>query len=384
MNLIELHIIQSFPVTCLNRDDVGAPKSARFGGVQRARVSSQCWKRAIRLLARQHAPGLFAGQRSRYVIAELRKRFAAKGAEEEKAQLLARAVAVALGGTIDNPALDNVKTMFFFSPQELDAVVESVPLAGIDVEALAKLLAPSMEDDQKQRESKAKAKKKPDKASKKEIDRLLGNPARKLAAIAKDAADIAIFGRMVADDHSLTVEGAGLFSHALSTHAVTGELDFFSAVDDLKPDDTDAGAGHIGTIEFNSACYYRYVGVNLDMLADEDHLGHFMPAERAEVLRAFLRAALLAVPPARKNSMFGFNPPAFVLGLRRAGQPLSLVNAFETPVRGTDGYLDESRKRLLGHWDALRDTYGLTADVRVELPSASLGTLVARLAEEAE
>ncbi len=383
MNLIELHIIQSFPVTCLNRDDVGAPKSARFGGVQRARVSSQCWKRAIRLLARQDAPGLFAGRRSRYVIHELRKRFVARGAEEEKAQLLARAVAVALGCKIDNPALDNGKTMFYFSPQELDAAVAAVPLADIDVEALAKLLAPLVDGGGKQAaEAEAKGKK-TDKAAK-ALAKLLGNPADKLAAVAKDAADIAIFGRMVADDHSLTVEGAGLFSHALSTHAVTGELDFFSAVDDLKPDDTDAGAGHIGTIEFNSACYYRYVGVNLDMLADKDHLGHFMPAERAEVLRAFLRAALLAVPPARKNSMFGFNPPAFVLGLRRSGQPLSLVNAFETPVRGTDGYLEESRKRLLGHWDALRDTYGLTADVRVELPSASLGTLVAKLAEEAE
>ena len=46
---IEFHILQSFPVSCLNRDDVGSPKSAMIGGVNRARVSSQCWKRQVRL-----------------------------------------------------------------------------------------------------------------------------------------------------------------------------------------------------------------------------------------------------------------------------------------------------------------------------------------------
>ena len=46
---IEFHILQSFPVTCLNRDDVGSPKTAMIGGTMRARVSSQCWKRAVRM-----------------------------------------------------------------------------------------------------------------------------------------------------------------------------------------------------------------------------------------------------------------------------------------------------------------------------------------------
>jgi len=52
MKLIELHILQSFPVSCLNRDDVGSPKSAVFGGITRAMLSSQSIKRAFRLLAR--------------------------------------------------------------------------------------------------------------------------------------------------------------------------------------------------------------------------------------------------------------------------------------------------------------------------------------------
>ena len=85
MNMIELHILQSFPVTCLNRDDVGAPKSALFGGVQRARVSSQCWKRAIRELAStdESACQHFASQRTRYVVKALEAAFAAKGKNRE-------------------------------------------------------------------------------------------------------------------------------------------------------------------------------------------------------------------------------------------------------------------------------------------------------------
>jgi CRISPR system Cascade subunit CasC len=85
MKLIELHIPQSFPVSCLNRDDVGAPKTAVFGGVTRARVSSQCLKRAIRELAKEAAPKLFAGDRSRLFIGPLADRLKTRGLSEDKA-----------------------------------------------------------------------------------------------------------------------------------------------------------------------------------------------------------------------------------------------------------------------------------------------------------
>ena len=97
----------------------------------------------------------------------------------------------------------------------------------------------------------------------------------------KDAADIAIFGRMVASDHSLTLEGAAMFSHALSTHRAENDIDFFTAVDDRQKEDPTiededrAGSGMMGTLEFTSAVYYRYVGLNLDLLEDVDHLGEF-------------------------------------------------------------------------------------------------------------
>jgi len=65
---VEFHILQSFPVTCLNRDDVGAPKTAMVGGTTRARVSSQCWKRQVRLAL--HEMGLKQGTRTK-LIADL-------------------------------------------------------------------------------------------------------------------------------------------------------------------------------------------------------------------------------------------------------------------------------------------------------------------------
>jgi len=362
MNLIELHILQSFPVTCLNRDDVGAPKSAFFGGVQRARVSSQCWKRAIRAMAKSLAPDTFAGQRTCFVLRELRDRFTAEGCSEDKAKELSEATADVVG-TLDDLDKGTVKTLLFFSPQELAAVVRAVLSLDLD-----NVLARKRSGDKKTADE-----------AQKELQKKLRKPVQEFAAVVKDAADIAIFGRMVADDHTLTVEGAGLFSHALSTHAVANEVDFFTAVDDAKVDTTDAGAGHLGTLEFNAACYYRYVGLNTDLLTDSAHLGHLSHEERSTVVDAFLRGAILAVPSARKNSMFGFTPPTFVLGLHRQGQPLSLVNAFESPVPASGGYVARSEAALQNHWKRVRELYCLKTDTEAALPPENLDAFIAKL-----
>lgn len=367
MELIELHILQSFPVTCMNRDDVGAPKSAVFGGCQRARVSSQCWKRAIRNLARTYNKDAFAGERTRFVVKALRNRFSERGQSEELSLVLARTAADALG-KLDDPEKGNVKTLLYFSPMELDAVVDAL-LAQDTGEMTAVLIQPESED--------KKAEKEKEKTQKK-LDKIAEKAAKELGSAVKDAADISIFGRMVADDHSLMKEGAGLFSHALTTHAATNEIDFFSAVDDRNV--TDRGSGHMGTLEFSSGCYYRYVGLNLDLLKDTEHLAHFSSDERNNVVKDFLKACLLAVPEARKNSMFGHNPPHYVLGLRRKGQPLSLINAFESPVRSVNGFLKESEDRLKKHWNNLKTLYCLEEGTEAELPPTNLdefiGTLV--------
>ena len=115
----------------------------------------------------------------------------------------------------------------------------------------------------------------------------------------KDAADISLFGRMVASDHTLTIEGAAMFSHALSTHKVDNEIEYFSTVEDFP--NSDAGAAMTGTLEFNSATYYRFAALNLDMLFDKHHIACLDPKERKEVVKAFVKATLEAVPVARKK-----------------------------------------------------------------------------------
>ncbi len=361
MNLIELHILQSFPVTCLNRDDVGAPKSALFGGTQRARVSSQCWKRAIRMQAKELAPKFFAGQRTRFLVRELQNAFLNADQDETNARLLATAAADVIG-KLDNAEKGNVKTLLFFSPDELSGVVKA--MLGCDFgDDLATAYSP---DADKKAQEKAL----------KNVKAQAQKAVKAFGGKVKDAADISIFGRMVADDHSLMVEGAGLFSHALSTHSTANEIDFFSAVDDMKPEESE-GAGHIGNLEFNSACYYRYVGLNLDLL--EENLGECDEDELKKIVDAFIRASVMAVPSARKNSMFGHNPPAYVLGLRRTGQPLSLVNAFEKPVRSSQGYVEKSVQSMNEQWDQLKETYCLKADAEAIIPDSKLDDFIDKL-----
>lgn len=367
MNLLELHILQSFPVTCLNRDDVGAPKSAVFGGTPRARVSSQCWKRAIREMMQKTNNELFAANRTRFLVRELEAAFLAKLEVEDgaKARLLALAAADAIG-KLDSIEKGNVKTLLFFSPQELAGVVDAMLVADF-----GENLSVAYDEDAEKKE-RAKALKSVQDKAKKAVKAFGGK--------VKDAADIAVFGRMVADDHSLMVEGAGMFSHALSTHKVSNEIDFFSAVDDMNKDG-DEGAGHIGTLEFNSACYYRYIALNLDLLWDKDHLEHFSGDERKAVLDAFIRASILAVPNARKNSMMGFNPPEYVLGTVREGQPVSLVNAFEEPLKSRSGLIQPSIDALEGKLEWMKSTYGLKPFER-RLSDDGLDGLVGGLLDE--
>lgn len=358
MKMIEMHIIQSFPVTCLNRDDLNSPKSATFGGVERARVSSQCWKRAIRMLAKEKEKGMFSGNRTRFIVGDIQKALQ-QTLDEKKAKKLAEVLADSLG-KLDSPEKGNVKTLLYLSPMEIQNV--AAKMLELDY---SKLLEDILSDDKKKSEKAGK-----------ELSKLAEKAVKNLKDAVKDAADIALFGRMVADDHSLMVEGAANFSHAISTHKVSNEIDFFSAVDDLKPADSE-GAGHIGTLEFNSACYYRYIGINLDLLRDKDHLAHFSKDELRNVLDAFIRACLEANPTARKNSQFGYTRPDYVLGLCRTGQPLSLANAFEKPVKsGSEGYVEKSVQALREHYSKMGNIWGIRTDVEIEIPTVGINEFV--------
>lgn len=364
MKHLELHILQSFPVSCLNRDDLNSPKTATFGGVQRARVSSQSWKRAIRELAQETLPSM-AGQRTRLVIGGLVPMLKGRGFPDKASVTVAEIAAAQLSkidSKKDSEGFKKVTTLCFLSTQEFQAIADAMAAKAElrrAADALEKLLVlPKPEgDEKKKREEEIE---KAEATCEKQVAK--GDVVKAIKAVQlKDAADIALFGRMVANDHSLTVEGAAMFSHALSTHKVDNEIDFFSAVDDCQPSE-ESGAGMTSTLEFNSATYYRFAALNLDMLKDEDHLAALDKKDRQDVVCAFIRATLEAVPVARRNSMNGNTRPGYVLGIvRKAGHPIQLVNAFESPVRanGGRGLLTVSVEKLKEEYEGLCTTWGL-------------------------
>jgi len=361
MKLIELHILQSFPVSCLNRDDVGAPKTATFGGTTRARISSQCLKRAIRLQAKELCPELYAGERSKLIvvpIAEVTKRY---GAPANQALAVSQKFCHGLA-TFDESAfkqngIRKVKTLMFLSPSEREEIGRE----------LAAILMESKDA--------------------KTMDKRIQSAASKVReAKLKDAADIALFGRMVAADHSLTVEGAAMFSHALSTHRADNDIDFFAAVDDRQQNDptvkeeSRTASAMIGTLEFISAVYYRYVGLNLGLLGDDRHLEALSAKDRRRVVDTFLHAAVLTIPGARKNSMYAHTLPSYVLGLvKDKGQPLQLINAFERPVRSREGLLGASVAALKEHHEQLKKTWGIKPSLEIAIPDKPLDQFCAEI-----
>jgi CRISPR system Cascade subunit CasC len=340
MKHLELHILQSVPVACLNRDDLNSPKTAIFGGVQRARVSSQSWKRAIRELAKETNPDYFKGERTRLIYEPLRQALEALNLSATEADEGAKAIADGLA-KLDKKPSDKVKvtTLYFMSP--------------LEIQTLAKVWSETKDT----------------KKALKAID----------AKSLNDAADISLFGRMVANDHSLTVEAASMFSHALSVHKVDNEIDFFSAVDDLQGKE-ESGAGMTSTLEFNSATYYRFAALNLDMLADGHHLGSLTQAERQSVVRTFVESTIKAIPGARKNTMNGNTLPIHVLVVvREKGHPIQLVNAFENPIRSTQGYGAKAVEQLKAEYAKLKEAWGIEAVFEKAVPEVGLNTLLDEL-----
>lgn len=339
MRHIELHILQSFPVSCLNRDDLNSPKTAVFGGVQRARVSSQCWKRAVRETAKEELPEFFKGMRGRLFIEPMKTALKINAdLDDAKALEIAKEFGENLAkfdaDAEKKTGILRVKTAYFTTQNEISKLAKAYKEKG-EVKKAIKELAP--ED-------------------------------------LKDAADISLFGRMVASDHTLTIEGAAMFSHALSTHKVENEIDYFSAMEDWP--NADAGAAMTSTLEFNSATYYRFAALNLDMLFDKDHLECLNSKERKDVVEAFVKATLQAIPVARRNSMNGNVPPSYVLCvIREKGHPIQLINAFEEPIQSKNGIIKESIKAIEKEYQGLKTTWGLSG-IEIKMPEKGLDYLL--------
>ena len=295
---IEFHILQSFPVTCLNRDDVGAPKTAVVGGVTRARVSSQCWKRQVRLA--MPGFGVKLATRTKQAQTLFAAACASEGASAEAAQTCGQKMAELLADD----------TLLFISETEAAAFAAFAKEQGFDASKLK--------------------------------DKELAKIAKKALTPAADALDIALFGRMVAKAAEMNVEAAASFAHAISTPKVSNEVEFFTALDDLAEE---PGSAHMGSLEFNSATYYRYVSLDLGQLAQT--LG---ADDLKQAIAAFTQALFVAVPSARQTSQSGASPWEFARVLVRKGQRLQVP--FEQPVKAKgEGFLAPSIAELKSYLD---------------------------------
>ena len=295
---LDIHVIQAVPPANINRDDTGSPKTAQYGGVTRARVSSQSWKKAMRDYFNANGTDSNVGIRSLEIVKYLADKI------QEKDSTINDDDALRLA----NDTLNNAKIST--KDNRLKALLF---LGAVQVEKLAQAAIDGVKDKKVLQEI------------------LVDNPA----------VDIALFGRMVAEDASLNEDASAQVAHAISTHAVQTEFDFFTATDDLAAEDN-AGAGMLGTIEYNASTLYRYANVAAHELIEQ------LDDKTATInaLKLFVDAFVKSMPTGKINTFANQTLPSAVVVVLRSDRPVNVVNTFENPIKANGGYVDKSIQQL--------------------------------------
>ena len=295
---LDIHVIQAVPPANINRDDTGSPKTAQYGGVTRARVSSQSWKKAMRDYFNANGTDSNVGIRSLEIVKYLADKI------QEKDSTINDDDALRLA----NDTLNNAKIST--KDNRLKALLF---LGVVQVEKLAQAAIDGVKDKKVLQEI------------------LVDNPA----------VDIALFGRMVAEDASLNEDASAQVAHAISTHAVQTEFDFFTATDDLAAEDN-AGAGMLGTIEYNASTLYRYANVAAHELIKQ------LDDKTATInaLKLFVDAFVKSMPTGKINTFANQTLPSAVVVVLRSDRPVNVVNTFENPIKANGGHVDKSIQQL--------------------------------------
>ena len=305
---VDIHVLQTVPPSCVNRDDTGSPKTAVYGGVTRARISSQSWKHAMRLMFKDTLPKEDLGTRTKKIVSMVASELSELGTFSDP-EKTAGAILKSAGLNIKSTD-KGTDALFFMSKAQAKA------LARLAMET------PDAVNEKPSKETKEK----------------LTDALKKFPGV-----DIALFGRMVADDPSLNTEACAQVAHSISTHKISNEYDYFTAVDDLAPEDN-AGAAHIGTIEFNSSTLYRYSTVAVYELYKQ------LDDDTINAVIEFVRAFVCSMPTGKQNTFANRTLPYAVLITVRTDQPVNLVGAFEKPVPSSDnGFESISAERLIAH-----------------------------------
>ena len=351
--LIEIHMLQNHAPSNLNRDDTGSPKQCIFGGVKRARISSQCLKRSIRFspLFGENLGENALAKRTRRLPDLIRKRLLKDGFEREMSDIAA--LKASGFGTKEGKEREKEGN-----------TAQSMLLAPSDIEAIYRTLRKAAEESET-----------PEKFRKVTAKSLISTA--ELAGFRPITVDIAMFGRMITSPAFRDVEAAAQVAHAISTNKVDQEFDYFTTVDDLVDlsDNYDSGADMIGDIEFNSSCYYKYISVDVDELVanlagPEPSDESLKEARRlaAIAIPALLRAAVFTTPSGKQNTFAAHQlPDAILIEARGAKIPISYANAFLAPARpgARSDLMDASLASFKRHVEKLTRKFGLRSDRRL-------------------
>lgn len=326
---IDFHVLQTVPPSCVNRDDTGSPKTAIYGGAVRARVSSQAWKHAMRDEFKKLFEEQDLGVRTKYMTEKITRKVL-NLAPDMDFDTVNEDIRKVLETKINN------KKWFEFDDKKQTKALFFI--GAKQIEAFANLYI-SGEKDLKKYKSALKS------------DGLC-------------SVDIALFGRMAASDPTLNYDAASQVAHAISTHSVQNEYDYFTAVDDLQTEDN-AGAGHLGTVEFNSSTLYRYATVNATELCDT-----LVKENVAETVKKFGQAFIRSMPTGKINTFANRTFPDTVYITLRSDQPENLCGAFEKPVkRSENGYVEASKKALADYASDIYTRFTARPDVELSIDS---------------
>lgn len=342
--MIEFHMLKNYPPVNLNRDDTGAPKNCFFGGVQRGRISSQCLKRSWRLSDSFRALESY-GYRTRWMPELVAKRLAEAGVDAEFAEEFGKK----LTGFANKNEKVNADGLFttqivIYSKEEIEGIAEKLKEMIGEGMTVEKFRKKSLKDIPGLREA------------------IENRPV---------SLDIALFGRMVTSEYLGDMDASIQVAHAISTHAVNRESDYFTAVDDLLEVREENGAGMVGDIDFNSCCYYEYAALDLDQLSENLQKAENRDELMRGLLPALLRAMAFSNPSGKQNTFAGHVFPDFIMvELKRDKIPLSYVNAFEEPVaawKDNPQIVKNSVKKLVAEVDLMDAAYALPVEDRVYL-----------------
>lgn len=306
---LQLHLLTAYPPANLNRDDLGRPKTAKMGGVDRLRVSSQSLKRTWRTSDLfQKALHGHLGIRSKMLGINVYQQLLDAGVTDKKAKTWAQAIAGQFG------KLKKEDANYAFNDLEIEQLVHvsQSELAAID--SLVKTLIAEQ--------------------------RAPGENELNILRASEMAADIALFGRMLASKPLFNVEAACQVAHAISVHGVVIEDDYFTAVDDLNDRSEDAGAAHIGETGFAAGFFYFYICINKELLV-ENLNGDSALANRS--IQALTEAAIKVAPEGKQNSFGSRAYASYVRAELGSQQPRSLSVAFLKPLgKNAEDYASEA------------------------------------------